>query len=107
MLSDKEQQQREGKVGSSDAPVIAGVSPYQDPLTLYYKFHGELPRYDAEETFEQQLGVRLESVIAEIVAESLDLKIRREPVRVHPEHAFMVAHVDYSIISHPRGPGVL
>ena len=56
MLTDKQKEAREQAIGSSDAPVVAGVSTYCSPLELYYKLHGELPRYDDNETWEQKAG---------------------------------------------------
>lgn len=107
MLTDKQKEAREQAIGSSDAPVVAGVSTYCSPLELYYKLHGELPRYDDNETWEQKAGSKFEPVIAEIVAEELGLKIRRCPTRKHPKYDFMAASLDYEIISNPKGPGIL
>lgn len=107
MLTPEEKDEREGKLGSSDAPVVAGVSPYKSPLTLYYQLHGELPRYDEDETEAQLWGSKLEPVIAEVAAEKLGVKIRRSPVRILAAKPFMAAHLDYEIVSHANGPGVL
>jgi len=107
MLTEKQKEAREQAIGSSDAPVVAGVSTYCSPLELYYKLHGELPRYDDNETWEQKAGSKFEPVIAEIVAEELGLKIRRCPTRKHPKYDFMAASLDYEIISNPKGPGIL
>ena len=106
MLTDAQKAKREGTLGSSDAPVVAGLSPYKSPLVLYYELHGELPRYSDEETRYQRIGSKLEPVIAEIAAEELKLKIRRCAPRRHPAHAFMTANLDYEIVSNPKGPGV-
>lgn len=106
-LTDKQKAEREKALGSSDAPVVAGVSPYKSPLTLYYQLHGELPRYDDEETEAMEWGTRLEAVIAEAAAEKAGFKIRRSPSRAHRAKPFMVAHLDYEIIGDSKGPGVL
>lgn len=94
-------------LGSSDAAIVAGVSRYGSPLELFYKLRGDLPRYDNLETMQQRIGVKLEPVIAELVAEELNLKIRRLPVRVHPSHKFMVAHADFEIVNNAKGPGLM
>lgn len=107
MLSEKQKAEREASLGSSDAPVVAGVSSYSSPLELHYKLTGALPRYTDEETQAQRIGSRLEPVIAELAAEELGLKIRRCPTRRHPVHSFMVANLDYEIVGNPRGPGDL
>lgn len=107
MLTDKQKEIREGSLGSSDAPIVAGVSPYKSPLELYYQLHGELPRYTDEESQAQRIGSKLEPMIAELVAEDLGLTIRRSATRRHPKHSFMVASLDFEIINNPKGPGVL
>lgn len=107
MLTDKQKSQREASLGSSDAPIVAGVSPYKSPLELYYQLHGELPRYTDEETQAQRIGSKLEPMIAELAAEDLGYKIRRCPTRRHPKHPFMVANLDFEIVGGMKGPGVL
>lgn len=106
MLTDRQKSEREASLGSSDAPILAGVSRYKSPLELYYQIHGELPRYTDEETQWQRIGARLEPVIAEIAAEEIGVKIRRCPTKRHPQHSFMVANLDYEIVGDPKGAGV-
>lgn len=106
-LTEKQKQAREQALGSSDAPVVAGVSRYCSPLELYYKLHGELPRYSDEETEAQEWGHRLEDIIATAFMDKTGAKVRRIPGRVHPHHPFMVAHADREIVAHQRGPGLL
>lgn len=106
-LTDKQKIEREHSLGSSDAPIVAGVSPYKSPLELYFQLHGDLPRYTDEETQAQRIGSKLEPMIAELVAEDLGLKIRRSATRRHPTHTFMVANLDFEIVANPKGPGVL
>lgn len=107
MLSEKQKEMREASLGSSDAPIVAGVSPYKSPLELYYQLHGELPRYTDEETQAQRIGSKLEPMIAELAAEDLGYKIRRCPTKRHPKHAFMVASLDFEIVGGIKGPGIL
>lgn len=107
MLTDKQKEAREASLGSSDAPIVAGVSPYKSPLELYYQLHGDLPRYTDEETQAQRIGSKLEPMIAELAAEDLGLKIRRTGTKRHAKYPFMVASLDFEIINNPKGPGVL
>ena len=106
MLTDEQKTAREGSLGSSDAPVVAGLSPYKSPLVLYYEMHGDLPRYSDEETAYQRIGSKLEPVIAEIAADELGVKIRRCAPRRSNAHPFMSANLDFEIVSNPKGPGV-
>lgn len=107
MLTDDQKAEREQALGSSDAPVVCGISPYSSPTELYYKLTGALPRYDEQETDAQKIGSRLEPVIAELAAEKLGLNIRRMPVRKHKAYPFLIAHNDFEIVNNPKGPGVL
>jgi predicted phage-related endonuclease len=107
MLTEKQKIEREASLGSSDAPIVAGVSPYKSPLELYYQLHGELPRYTDEETQAQRIGSKLEPMIAELAAEDLGLNIRRIGTQRHRQHAFMVASLDFEIVNNSKGPGVL
>lgn len=106
MLTPNQKTNREGTLGSSDAPVVAGLSPYKSPLTLFYELNGTLPRYSDEETAYQRIGSKLEPVIAEIAAEELGVKIRRAAPRRSTTHPFMSANIDYEIVANPKGPGV-
>lgn len=107
MLTDAQRADREMALGSSDAPIVCGVSTYGTPWTLYQKMTGAVPRYDDEETWEQQIGSLIEPVIAEVVAQREGWKVRRIPVKTHAAYPWMKAHLDYEIVSHPRGPGIL
>lgn len=106
MLTQLQKTEREASIGSSDAPIVVGVSPYQSPVELYWKLRGDLPRYSAEETQAQRIGSKLEPVIAEMAAEDLGIKIRRCPTRRHARYPFMVANLDFEIVGNSRGPGV-
>lgn len=106
MLTEQQKAERVKSLGSSDAPVVVGVSQYCSPLELYYKLHGELPRYSDEETQAQRIGSKIEPLIAELAAEELGVKIRRAPTKRHPQHAFMVANLDFEIVNNPKGPGI-
>src|SRR6185503_14516183 len=105
MLTDDEKKAREGALGSSDAAIVAGISRDKTPLTLYHQLRGDLPRYDDEETEAQKWGSRMQPIIAEVLAEDHGTKYRRCPLRIHKKYRFIVAHLDYEIISDPRGPG--
>lgn len=107
MLTDEQKAAREASIGSSDAPIVAGVSPYKSPLELYYQLHGEIPRYTDEETQAQRIGSKLEPMIAELAAEDLGLKIRRTGTKRHAKYPFMVASLDFEIVNNAKGPGVL
>lgn len=107
MLTEQQKAAREQALGSSDAPIVAGVSPYKSPLELYYQLHGELPRYTDEETQAQRIGSKLEPMIAELAAEDLGLKIRRAAPRRHATYPFLTCNLDFEVVNNPKGPGIL
>lgn len=107
MLTEQEKAEREGMLGASDLPVVAGVSPYKAPIELYYQMTGQLARYNEEETAQQMWGSRFEPIIAEVAAEQLGVKIRRSPVRTNPAYPFLSCHLDYEIVGNLNGPGVM
>ncbi len=106
-LTESEKGAREGKLGSSDAAIVAGVSPYKTPLALYYSLRGDLPRYSDEETEAQEIGKLAEPMLAELFTKRTGMNVRRTPTRLHPKHLWMVAHLDYEIVGGNQGPGVL
>lgn len=107
MLTDKQKLEREASLGSSDAPIVAGVSPYCSALELYYKLHGELPRYSDDDSEAMEWGNRLEAVVAAAFAEKTGAKIRRIGTVRHKRHPFICANLDYEIVGSEKGPGVL
>ncbi len=107
MLTDDQKAEREGKLGSSDAAVVAGLSSYKSPLQLYHELRGDVPRYTKEDTRAQQMGSRLEPVIAEMAAEDMRVPIVRMPTVTSQAYPWMVANVDFVITEDPRGPGIM
>ena len=105
-LTPDELEARKQGLGGSDAPVVAGLSPWKSPLTLYYEKCGAVPVSD-QETEAMEWGNRLEPLIAEAYSEKTGRKIRSQPVRVHPDYPHMLCHIDRQIIGETRGPGIL
>lgn len=93
-------------IGGSEAGVIAGLSPYKSPATLYYEKTGDLP-IEPLESEASEWGVRLEGVVAEAYAEKTGRTIRTQPRRTHPAHPWMNGNIDRQVIGDPRGPGIL
>ncbi len=42
-LTPEQLEARKQGIGGSDAPVVAGLSPWKSPLTLYYEKSGAMP----------------------------------------------------------------
>lgn len=77
-------------IGSSDAPIIMGVSPWCDVLTLYKRKRGELP--EQESNWAMARGTRLEPKVREVLEKSLGVL---EPATLtHNDIPWMRASVD-------------
>ena len=94
-------------ITSTESAALFGLSPYATEFELFY-----LKTKRAESSFTQSQrtlwGSRLESAIAQGVAEDLDLKIRN--VRRYMRHdtvARMGSSFDFEIVSHERGAGLM
>jgi len=98
---------RKQGIGGSDAPAVAGVSPWKSPLTLYYEKSGALP-VSQEENEAMEWGNRLEPLIADAYSHKTGRKVRQQlATRFHSQHPHMLCHIDRQIIGQPRGPGIL
>ena len=81
---------RRNGVGSSDAPIIMGVPPWCDVLTLYKRKRGELP--EQESNWAMARGTRLEPKVREILEAGLGVL---EPATLtHNDIPWMRASVD-------------
>jgi len=99
---------RGGGIGSSDAAVAIGLSPYKSPLTLWLE---KTQRKEAEDLSDKDAviwGTVLEPVLASVYAERTKRSVRRvNAVLQHPEHCFMLANLDRETRDPHDGPGVL
>ena len=96
-------EERRKGIGGSDAPVVAGVSPYKSRLQLYMEKIGEVPIENIENRF-TEWGKRLEPIIADAFKEKTGLKIQRVNfILAHKEYPFMIANIDRKIVGVPEG----
>lgn len=103
-LTDQQRAERRLGIGSSDVPVILGLSPYADQsrITLWLEKTGQTPdEPDEEPSSAMELGHLLEPVLAEHYARISGFRVERrgpgvESVR-HPEHAWRRANLDARI----------
>jgi putative phage-type endonuclease len=93
--------ERQKGVGSSDAPVIAGVAPWGDIRSLYAEKVGLAPR--PEENEPMRWGRLLENAIADGYKEMTGNRLRRiNKIRRHREHPWMLASIDRAIVGRRR-----
>ncbi|WP_411166981.1 putative phage-type endonuclease [Aeromonas sp. DSM 116730] len=99
---------RQQGIGSSDAAVAVGLSPYKCPLTLWLEKTARKAPEDISQKEAVLWGVELEPVLAQVYAKRTGYKVRRvNAVLQHPEHTFMLANLDREVVGHPDGPGIL
>jgi len=90
--------ERKTGIGGSDAAAVLGVSPYKSALDLWREKISDTPEPDLE-TPPILRGRYLEPVAADLYARQTERQIRRQPMRRHPEHAFMIGNVDRQILA--------
>ncbi|WP_269533953.1 YqaJ viral recombinase family protein [Chitinimonas sp. BJYL2] len=99
---------RQRGIGSSDAAVAIGLSPYKSALTLWLEKTARKAPDDLSEKESVLWGQILEPVLASVYQERTGYKVRRvNAVLQHAEHTFMLANLDREIVGLPEGPGVL
>lgn len=97
-LTQEQHEARAERLGGSDCAAALGLSRWKTALQLYLEKRGELST-DRGETDEQWFGKAIEPVVRQWYAERTGRTVRL-PVGslLHPEHQWMVAHLDgYSV----------
>ncbi|RQW27265.1 endonuclease [Rhodobacteraceae bacterium CH30] len=95
-------------IGSSDAAVSIGLSPYKSPLTLWLEKTGRKTPDDISAKEAVIWGTTLEPVLARVYAERTGRKVRRvNAVLRHTRHDFMLANLDREVVGTADGTGVL
>lgn len=95
--------ERRGYIGGSDAPVVAGLSPWKTPYQLWLEKTGEEPEADLSANERVYWGVVLEEIVAKEYAKRNGVKIRRvNKLLKHPEYDWMGAHIDRDILNSDR-----
>lgn len=99
---------RIGYLGGSDSAAAAGLSRWQPAYELWLEKTGQLmPAEDRAPDVAERLewGNEMEEAIGRVYARRTGFKIRRrahEAGVVHPQHKFLVAHVDYVVVGQRR-----
>ncbi len=96
-LSEQQLAARAAGIGGSDAPVVAGLSPWKTPLELWQEKLGEAS--PIEETELMYWGQQLEALIADEFSKRNGVKVARvNTTLVHPDHPWMVGNIDRRIV---------
>jgi putative phage-type endonuclease len=98
--SDKEEwlKERQTGIGGSDAGVILGVNPFKTKVELWEEKRADAP-VEIEMTPPMLRGIVLEPVAADLYVERTGRQVRRQPLRRHSVHEFMIGNVDRQILA--------
>jgi putative phage-type endonuclease len=95
-------------IGSSDAAVAIGLSPYKSPLTLWLEKTKRKTPDDLSDKEAVIWGTVLESPLAEEYAKRTGRKVRRvNSLLQHSAYPFMLANLDREAICPINGTGIL
>ena len=94
---------RQQGIGSSDAAVAVGLSPYKSALSLWLEKTGRKQPEDLSAKEAVLWGTVLEPVLASVYAERTGRKVRRvNAVLQHPEYPYLLANLDREVIGLPE-----
>lgn len=84
---------RKSRIGGSDAPIIAGLSPWSNALQCWLEKLGKIPSKDFSNNWAVQRGVRLEPVVLGMVEIALDVELS-PAILTHPTDDYLMASLD-------------
>lgn len=88
---------RKNGIGGSDAAAVAGLNPYESPLSVYYNKTGETPDKASTEAMRQ--GADFEEYVAQRFTEAKGKKVKRcNYILRSLAHPYMIADVDRMIV---------
>lgn len=85
-------------IGGSDAAKVLGQSPFGDAHEVWLEKTGQASG-EQEITPPMLRGIMLEPIAAQLYEERTGREIRRQPLRRHPEHDFIIGNVDRQIFA--------
>lgn len=95
MLTEAQLAERRSGIGGSDAPIVLGLSPFKDPLYLYYEKRGEVEPEDISSKGPVEWGNLLEEPVAQKYAAETGFRVIRDnKTRRSDKHPFMLCHLD-------------
>jgi putative phage-type endonuclease len=95
MLTEAQLSERRSGIGGSDSPIVMGLSPYRDPLHLYYEKRGEIEPEDISSKGPVEWGNLLEEPVAQKYAAETGFRVIRDnKTRRSREYPFMLCHLD-------------
>jgi len=103
-LSATQVAERMNGIGGSEAAAAVNLSPWKSPLRLWQEKVGEIqPDFDPDNDY-VRFGNLLEDIVADEFARRRGLRVQRDNRTLrHPEHAFMLGHIDRRIVGAREG----
>ena len=102
MLTAEQTETRRSGLGGSDAAAIAGLDDYRTAVDVWLEKTGRM--VNDEESEPAYWGQILEETVAQEFARRTGLSVRRHNATIfHPQHQFMLAHIDRRITGEKRG----
>lgn len=103
-LSAEKLQVRLSGLGGSDAAAAVNLSRWKSPLRLYQEKLGEIEPDDLSDNEAVHFGNVLEDVVADEFSRRRGLKVQRDRRTLrHPDHTFMLAHIDRRVVGAREG----
>lgn len=93
---------RKTGIGGSEIAAIFGEHPFISPRELWERKTGRAP--EQEVTLPMLKGRYLEGPAAAYYAERTGRRLRRQPLKRHPEYPFLLASVDRQVLAGPDNP---
>lgn len=88
-------------IGASEFGAVLGIDKYRTPLDVYNEKLGLSAPFEGNRHTER--GNRMEKIAAELYTELTGKKLRRHnQMFTHPEHSFIVGHVDRVVVGEKR-----
>ena len=102
MITAEQTETRRSGIGGSDAAAIAGLDDYRTAVDIWLEKTGRV--VDDEESEPAYWGNVLEEIVAQEFARRTGLSVRRHNATIfHPQHPFMLAHIDRRITGEKCG----
>lgn len=104
MLTTEALQKRKEGLGGSDVAAAIGLSPYKTPVDLWLEKTGQREPDDLSDNERVHFGNVLEDVVAAEFSRRTGLQVRRDNRTLfHPEHGYLLAHIDRAVVGRSRG----
>jgi putative phage-type endonuclease len=100
-ITEKQKEQRQKYLGSSDAAAVAGIDPFRSPADVYYDKTGQIEITGNEPTGDAiEVGVSCEEAVLNWFAKKKGLTLVRNQRRVH-DNKIMAASLDAMVKDDP------